>query len=212
MNWKRIPKENSEIPQRGKYSDWKDILADEGFNQCVYCTIHEGSFGRRNYHVEHYKPKGLTQFKQLENDFLNLFFACCICNCFKGEFWAEPIDDHSVSAFPDPSKVNYSELVEIQNDAYLIGKNIAGKFVVEKLFLNRPQLLLERRLMLQISRLKSAVRSVAYLKDNLQKTALEGNPQAIKYLGEIVTLSIQMNYIQAIIRELVPFVSGDVQR
>jgi len=105
MNWKRIPKENTIQPEKGKYSDWKDILADEGYNQCVYCTIHEGSFGRRNYHVEHYKPKGLKQFKHLENIITNLFFSCCICNCFKGDFWEDPADDHSISGFPDPSKL-----------------------------------------------------------------------------------------------------------
>jgi 5-methylcytosine-specific restriction endonuclease McrA len=113
MNWKRIPKENSPQPSTGKYSDWKHQLAEEGFHQCVYCALHDATFGERNFHVEHYKPKSIYRFKHLEHVFSNLFYACPVCNVFKGDSWpGAPRKDHSVEAYPDPAKCDYSKLFE----------------------------------------------------------------------------------------------------
>ena len=39
MNWKLIPKKNSKQPSKGRYPEWKPLLAKEGFYQCVYCAI-----------------------------------------------------------------------------------------------------------------------------------------------------------------------------
>ena len=58
MEWFKIFKENSVQPKTGKYSDWKEIIADECKHQCVYCALSESRFGGiRNFHVEHYRPK-----------------------------------------------------------------------------------------------------------------------------------------------------------
>lgn len=98
----------------GKYSDWKPILAEEGFHQCVYCALPDATFGERNFHVEHYKPKSRAKFKHLENDIRNLFYACPACNVFKSDSWPRaPKKDHSVEAYPDPSKCDYCELFKL---------------------------------------------------------------------------------------------------
>ncbi len=108
MKWKRVPKENCKQPTTGTYSDWKEILAEEGFHQCVYCAIPEPRFGGiRNFHVEHYRPKSLKRFQKLTNDIRNLYFACAICNTFKGDDWpAEPDAQFHSHCFPDPSKTD----------------------------------------------------------------------------------------------------------
>jgi 5-methylcytosine-specific restriction endonuclease McrA len=105
MNWRRIPKEKTVQPKKGRYSDWKEILAEEGFNQCVYCAIPDACFGGiRNFHVEHYRPK--SKFEKLENDIKNLFYACAICNTFKGDDWpGEPEKDFFAPCYPDPSLI-----------------------------------------------------------------------------------------------------------
>ena len=145
MKWRRIPKEEAIQPSKGSYRDWKEILAKEGFHQCVYCAIPEASFGGiRNFHVEHYKPK--SKFKHLMNDIRNLFYACSVCNTFKGNDWSEPLDDHSTPSYPDPSRVDYSDLFSINWESGVVeGRYIASKYVVEKSYLNRNQLILERR-------------------------------------------------------------------
>ena len=74
MNWKRVPKEKSNQPAKGTYSDWKVDLSKEGFHQCVYCTITEHSFGGiRNFHVEHFKPKSV--FPELLNQMIGMTIA-----------------------------------------------------------------------------------------------------------------------------------------
>jgi len=148
MNWKRIPKEKSIQPQSGNYKDWKPLIAEEGFHQCVYCSISESSFGGiRNFHVEHYKPKSLSCFSHLENDFTNLFYACPVCNSFKSDDWpCEPDPDLNTTCYPNPSIVDYSHIFTIEHTTGLInGVNVAAKYVLYKLYLNRPQLIINRR-------------------------------------------------------------------
>jgi hypothetical protein len=148
MKWFRIPKESSPRPQNGNYYyQWKEHLSYESKQQCVYCAININSFGGiRNFHVEHYKPKARNKFPELENDYNNLFFACSICNCFKSDDWPnEPSPKLDNSSFPDPSKVDYSDILSYNNQLLVESKYITGKYIIQKLFLNRPQLVLERK-------------------------------------------------------------------
>lgn len=148
MKWFRITKELSPKPTSGKlYSDWKENLAQEGKHQCVYCTISENEFGGiRNFHVEHYRPKAEDKFPELKHEYNNLFFSCSICNCFKGDDWPnEPSAEYNKYFFPDPSKIDYSSFLEIDNEYMVVSKFITGKYIIEKLYLNRPQLVLARK-------------------------------------------------------------------
>ena len=147
MKWFRIEKEKGEQPQSGSYKDWKEMLAVEGRHQCVYCAIPEASFGGlRNFHVEHYKPKSKEEFKHLENDVKNLFYACPICNTFKGDDWpCEPPDDLGVECYASPSVYDYTHLFLDATAAEVVGKNITARYMISQLYLNRPQLVMERR-------------------------------------------------------------------
>src|SRR5688500_18636223 len=108
----RIPKEKTPPPESGTYQDWKALLADEGAHQCVYCAITEASFGGiRNFHVEHFRPKSL--FQDLVNAFKNLFYACAICNVFKGDDWKEPCGEQHHMGYLDPSVVDYSDILDV---------------------------------------------------------------------------------------------------
>ena len=149
MKWKRIPKEHTIQPSSGVYSDWKQIIADEGFHQCVYCAIHDANFGGiRNFHVEHYRPKSIPRFAKLKNDIKNLYYACPICNTFKSNDWpSDMVDDYSSHCYPDPSQVDYCEIFEVSDsDGIIEGKYLASKYIVERVYLNRPQLIMERRI------------------------------------------------------------------
>lgn len=144
MTWFLVDKSTSEQPSSGTYRDWKPQLREEGRRQCVYCTIFEGRFGgERNFHVEHYRPK--SRFKKLANDILNLFYVCAICNSFKGSDWpAEPALDWSNYSYPDPSKANYAEFLAVAEDHLVVSNVAAGRYVIERLYLNRPQLVMAR--------------------------------------------------------------------
>ena len=143
MRWFRVLKGPS--PDTGAYRDWKERLAEEARHQCVYCAIEEGRFGGyRNFHVEHFRPK--SRFPALEHSYPNLFYACAVCNAFKSNDWIECVLSPDVACYPDPSARDYGELLAVGTAGQIEGKGLAGKYIVERLFLNRPQLLLERRL------------------------------------------------------------------
>ena len=145
MNWKLVVKDTKNQPATGSYSDWKEQIAEECFYQCVYCSIHESQFGGiNNYHIDHFRPKSFPEFKSLENDICNLFYSCPICNRFKSDDWpAEP--DINIISYPDPSKINYSDLFVMTDNYEIFGKYTSSKYLVIRLFLNRAQLIMERR-------------------------------------------------------------------
>lgn len=147
MNWKLILKDKANQPKEGTYSDWKEQIAKECFFQCIYCSINEMQFGGiDHYHIEHYKPKSIEKFKDLENDICNLFYSCPICNRFKSNDWPNDADDLNTICYPDPSQYDYSNLFDVcPNDYKVSGKYVSTVYMTERLYLNRPQLLYERR-------------------------------------------------------------------
>ena len=145
MRWGLIHKDPQTIPKIGRYKVWKQHLADEGGNRCVYCSISEGRFGGiRNFCVEHFRPK--SKFKELENEYRNLFIACSICNSFKGDDWlSEPENYMKEIAYISPLVVNYNDVFILSPDKTIVGTCISSAYMIEKIYLNRPQLVLERR-------------------------------------------------------------------
>jgi len=205
MRWKRIPKENARQPRRGCYRDWKEIIAQEGFNQCVYRAIHEASFGgTRNFHVEHYRPK--SRFRSLENDIRNLFYACAICNTFKGDSWpAEPCEDHSSICFPNPSEVDYSTLFEVNFSSGVInGKFVASRYLVEQLHLNRHQLLLERRTFQACERVGEIHQVIRRMIDELEEIDSQESKRYLARLGRLMTEISHLGYSLRAIRPYTP--------
>lgn len=145
MRWKRVPA-NRVQPTQGSYSDWKTEIANDCWQQCVYCAISETVYGGiDNFHIDHFRP--LSTFDDLTNVITNLFLACAICNRFKSNDWpADDVEDHSLPSYPDPSAFDYNDLFEIDLVTYLVsGRFPATVYLTEKLYLNRPQLLIERR-------------------------------------------------------------------
>lgn len=212
MYWFRIEKESAIQPAKGTYTDWKPILANESKNRCVYCSIHEAQFGGvRNYHVEHYKPKSRDEFKALENDITNLFYACCICNCFKGSAWpADPVNDHSISAFPNPSVHDYSAILDVDDQTgELDSKYVAGIYLINKLYLNRPQLLLERRIDFTFSKLADLRK---YYDDSIDRLEKINDDDSMKLLVDIARTLSKIDKLKDMIRVVRPYVKRDITR
>ncbi len=146
MNWKLIYKSPLNQPLRGNYTEWKEQIAEECYHQCVYCAIHESSWGGiDHYQIDHFRPKSRDEFKNLENDICNLFYACPVCNRFKSDDWpGDPADLENI-CYPDPSKTDYSTLFDIDPHFSINGKYVSAKYLIHRLYLNRPQLIYERR-------------------------------------------------------------------
>lgn len=211
MNWFRINKAATSQPRSGTYQDWKPLLALEAKNQCVYCSIHEQSFGgERNFHVEHFKPK--SRFTSLRNHYDNLFYACAICNTFKGSAWPGVVpSDFSRAGFIDPSKADYSSVFQIDGPTGQISaERLAGRYMLEHLHLNRTQLILERRVLVLEARL---LKEEARLSGLIGQWEAAGCPasvgplirKAYEAIGNVVRL-------QVIFRRLRPYEPKDVRR
>jgi hypothetical protein len=115
----------------------------------VYCGIHESRYGGiDNYHVDHFRPKSLKQFEHLCDVITNLYLACAICNRFKSNDWPnDPVPDHSVASYSDPATCAYHDLFSECDETHRVSGNYpASIYMVERLGLNRSQLLIDRRL------------------------------------------------------------------
>lgn len=208
MKWIKIEKDPKRQPATGKYNDWKQLLAIEGANQCVYCAIHENSMGGiRNFHVEHYRPKSI--FTDKENDYCNLFYACPICNTFKSNDWPnEPIDDNSIASYPNPSDVDYNTLFDVDIRKGLIeGRNIAAKYIQEKIFLNRPQLITERRIHFILS---SGLEEIEETRQLLEKIENDGDYRALS--KSFMVLWMDFTKLLQQLREIPHYQLSDVKR
>ena len=204
MKWRQISKGSAGLPGAGTYRDWKVLLSQEGFHQCVYCTIDEPSFGGlRNFHVEHYKPK--SRFPLLENDFNNLFLACGICNSFKGNDWpADPSPMHDACAYPCPAEIDYAQYIRVNSDTGEVsGTTLAMRYVIERLYLNRPQLLLDRRVSLALSAINSYREYFRGALDSVDDLALLR--KICRRLDDLIELHQQL-------KEALPYAAGDVAR
>jgi hypothetical protein len=101
--------------------------------------------------VEHFRPK--VKFPHLEDVIHNLYLACAICNVLKADDWpAEPVPSHSLASYPDPADTDYNSLLFINQPTYEVASaTLAGRYVIERVYLNRAQLVLERRLSMTLA-------------------------------------------------------------
>lgn len=147
LKWTVFIDQSRQQPSTGDYSEWKEKVSEYCEHRCTYCCIHVSRYGGiDNFHVDHFRPKSRPEFEHLRKAIGNLYLACAICNRFKSNHWPnDPLPDHSIPAFPDPANCNYNEIFQIDG-LQVKGLVVAARFVVEQLYLNRPQLLRERRL------------------------------------------------------------------
>lgn len=209
MRWKRVSLERVQ-PAAGKYSDWKTDIANDCFQQCVYCAIPESAYGGiDNFHIDHFKPFSI--FGDLKDVITNLFLACAICNRFKSNDWpGEHLDDHSMPSYPDPSAYDYNELFEISPDTYIVrGQFPATTYLTEKLYLNRPQLLMERRSFFLTERIVRLEQSIRRLLKSLKESDL---PEAPDLLARLVTGMVDLNELMRAAATARPYEREDVRR
>jgi hypothetical protein len=171
MNWQKIQRE-IRIQQLGKYNDWKEQIAKDCFNRCVYCSIHENPWGGiDNFHIDHFKPK--SKFSELTNIIYNLYYSCPICNRFKSDDWKNECQfDLDIIGYPDPSDHNYQTIFEMDSTTFeLKGKFESSKYLIDRLYLNRPQLILERREFILNKRVETLINDTSKLlnQKNLNK-------------------------------------------
>ncbi|MFA5934555.1 MAG: HNH endonuclease [Candidatus Paceibacterota bacterium] len=212
MKWSKIQKTtNLTVESYGCHdSRVKEFLRQEGGFRCVYCAIHENALGGiQAFHVEHYKPK--SKFPTLEHILENLFYSCPICNRFKLNDWpAEPNRHLNNSSYPDPSKIDYSNIFNLNTNTGIVsGKYIASRYMVERLYFNRPQLILERRQYFLDQDLNKLNQNYMNL---IKDLGVLGNKKSIKYLKTLAKLSGDINKLILDLKKIPSYEITDVSR
>lgn len=187
MKWRIIDKKGAKAPAAGDYRSWKPQLAAEAELQCVYCCIHESQFGGiRNFHVDHYKPQ--SKFPELKNEYSNLFFACGICNSFKSDDWpAELINgDLTKPGYPCPAEVDYGGFLHIdESTGEVAGDDVTGRYLVERLHLNRGHIVALRVMSVLFGRLDHCQKQI---KEMLERKEI---PDQLK--DDVIGMLLRMN-------------------
>lgn len=211
MNWGLIVKQPAPALAGKKYNDIevKMHLRAEGGQRCVYCSINESILGGYQFFwVEHHKPKSVDS--SLEDDLSNLFYSCQICNRFKSNDWPnDPDTAFALCCYPNPTVVDYKTLFDISGDGQLSGVYTASKYLVERIYLNRPQLIMERRRVALQSRhtqLNEEARSLA------ERLAAKGDEESTRILLEMVKLGQDAQALNTKLETIPPYEVTDVTR
>jgi hypothetical protein len=158
----------------------------------VYCAISEGRFGGiRNFHVEHFRPKG--KFPSLENDIANLYLACGICNVLKGDDWpCEPAADHSLATYADPATTDYNTILSVSAATHEVSAStLSGRYIIERVLLNRAQLVLERRMAALLAGFEQFETWVDAALDSMSETELKAVSAALLKMTQTKTALLQ---------------------
>jgi hypothetical protein len=176
----------------------------------VYCSLQEAeNGGLDNFHIDHFRPK--SRFNPLRDTMANLLLSCAICNRFKSDDWpGEPAADHSVPAYIDPATTNYNEVLTVDQSNYRVAAaSVAGRYMVERLYLNRPQ-------MIRHWRSRFIARRIGEMEDyasevlTLAQTA--DSPELGKLAMKIAGETIQIGKAFRKACELPPYLYGEIKR
>ena len=120
------------------YASYKPWLRDEFGFRCVYCLFRErwkSPIGHAAFAVEHFHPK--SRNPALSDAYDNLFYACNVCNFFKGDLFVPP----------SPSAEPYGRLLRVMIDGRIVpispGSSRA-RIIIEVFRLNSPEFIAAR--------------------------------------------------------------------
>lgn len=143
-----ILKRRPEYKVGNKASDYRSAVREDCQRRCVYCDGHENEIGgRSNMTLDHFRPKGIEEYRDLRDDPLNLHYACHPCNTFKADDWPALGTDLTVSegaGYIDPFSVDRNDYFAISDDGALDALQAPGEYMLRYLSLNRHFLRLLR--------------------------------------------------------------------
>lgn len=174
-------------PLLNKYQNYKPYLRKDFDYRCAYCVIHEAHYGGlRNFHVDHFRPK--SKFPKLARTYVNLYYACGLCNTFKSDHWPSAALLKKGSRYVDPCQEDpFGTHFEVDDrDGSLRTLTPAGKYTATHLRLDRRQLRKHRR------RLAEKQAKCQELRDELAKP---GVPPGVAARAQALLKEIEEDYL-----------------
>ncbi len=159
---------------------------------CGYCRVHEVDAGA-TLTVDHHRPMahGGT------NDDENLVYCCSRCNEHKGAYWYEACAPYIRLLHPlnDKLALHFQE----QQNGQLVGRTPEGVFYIQRLNLNRQQLIAYRLQKQENQRRLDEVSELRRQLHDLQQQMIQGH-------------SVFYQTMEDIERETTAIESGDLPR
>lgn len=210
MNWPVLIGKPRPQPVAGGYTDWKADIAAACDHRCIYCSLHESENGGvGNFHIDHLRPKSV--FAHLRDIIANLFLSCAICNRFKSDDWpAEPVPDLSVATYIDPASADYNATLSVDDKSFQVSANsAAGRYTVERLYLNRPQMIRHWRARFLARRIGEMEDFASRALETAQKA---GSGELTEAALELAAETIKVTKAFRSAGELPPYAYGETSR
>lgn len=108
--------------------------------------------------VDHFRPKQRPEFEHLEREWANLYYTCRRCNLHKSNHWPTPADEADGLGFIDPCETDPDDHLRITRHretgdlCWLRALTPAGRYTIDKIRLNRKQLIDIRRALVRQER------------------------------------------------------------
>lgn len=135
------------------YQKYRQEIREDCQGRCVYCDCHENDLGGSYMmHLDHFRPKGLPQFKHLLYNPNNLVWACSKCNNLKSDKWpAHQLDELTFGGegFIEPFVDDRKEYFQIADNGELVPQKPPAEYLIILLALDRIALqkIREKRLL-----------------------------------------------------------------
>lgn len=119
------------------YGEYREVLRDDFYYSCGYCTLSECEAQGLTFEIDHYEPVALRP--DLKNDYENLIYSCDECNSRKSDLTPPPAAREAGFEFFRPDKHSWEDHFK-SDETRVNGASPVGEFSTEMLDLNRQQL------------------------------------------------------------------------
>lgn len=145
---------------------------------CGYCGVRESDVGA-TLTVDHHHPivHGGT------NNDENLVYSCHRCNEHKGSYWHEAQIPYI--RLLHPLEDNLTLHLREQQNSQFIGKTPEGRFYIQRLRLNRPQLIEHRHRKHADQKMQNEIKALRQQIHDLQQELVQLNSSLREVLTEI---------------------------
>jgi hypothetical protein len=130
-------------PKVYTYRKYKSEIAEDCAHRCVYCDCHCNSLGGQVLmELDHFRPKSVLHFPELENEPKNLVLACRSCNGKKRDDWpaGKAMETTHVDGlgYIDPFETQRPLYFNVEERGTLAANKDPAAYMIEQLSLNRP--------------------------------------------------------------------------
>ncbi len=128
-----------DLPQSENHKEYLPSLRIDFRHRCAYCERPESLFGGGEFfEIDHFRPT--SRFRELVNEYSNLYYSCGKCNRYKGSSWPSENLMERGFRFSDPCAEDmYITHLSEDEDGRLEAVTPCGQYTVDHIGLNRRQ-------------------------------------------------------------------------